>query len=264
MNEPKLEGPSIPISIDTQKVKYLSEGEDHKRGMSRIAQHLADDEEHFRRFYKLCYQQKFLPAGRIQSAAGAEREVTAFNCFVSDTIPDSFEGIMEKLKEAGITMRLGGGIGYDFSTLRPRGATIKSLDSKSSGPLSFMDIYDALCTTIASAGHRRGAQMGVLRVDHPDIEAFVEAKCNRHQLTQFNISVGATDEFMNAVVNNLPFDLRFEGKVYKTVDAYKLYERIMRATYDWAEPGVLFLDTMNKKNNLWFMEKIVATNPCGR
>lgn len=256
-------GPVIKVSVETQKKKYLGEGEDHQRGMARIAGHLADNDEHYHRFYHLLLDQKFLPAGRVQSAAGSPREVTAFNCFVSGTIEDSMLDILEKVKEAGLTMQLGGGIGYDFSTLRPRGDRIRSLDSKASGPLSFMEIFDALCDTISSAGHRRGAQMGVLRVDHPDIEEFIEAKCNDYRLTKFNISVGVTDKFMQAVVDGTPFELVFEGRVYKTVDARSLYEKIMRATWDWAEPGVLFIDKINRKNNLWHLETIAATNPCG-
>ena len=244
-------------------MKYLGEGEDHQRGMARIAGHLSDSDEHYREFYELLLAQKFLPAGRVQSASGAPRVVTAFNCFVSGTLNDSFDDIMDKVKEAGITMRLGGGIGYDFSTLRPRGDKIKSLDSRSSGPIKFMEIFDALCDTISSAGHRRGAQMGVLRVDHPDIEEFIQAKCNDNRLTKFNISVGVTDKFMDAVVKGLPFDLVFEGVVYKTVDARSLFENLMRATWDWAEPGVLFIDRINNKNNLNFLERIAATNPCG-
>lgn len=256
-------GPTLKVSLETQAKKYLGVGEDHQRGMARIAGHLSDSPEHYDKFYPLVLNQKFLPAGRVQSAAGAPRVVTAFNCFVSGEIKDDFDDIMDKAKEAGKTMRLGGGIGYDFSTLRPRGATIKSLDSRSSGPLSFMTIFDALCDTISSAGHRRGAQMGVLRVDHPDIEEFIQAKCNKHNLTKFNISVGVTDKFMQAVVDGTSFDLVFEGKIYKTVDAIALYEQIMRATWDWAEPGVLFIDRINLKNNLWFLETIAATNPCG-
>ncbi len=170
---------------------------------------------------------------------------------------------MEKAAEAAQTMRLGGGIGYDFSSLRPRGDHIASLDSRSSGPISFMGIFDAICKTIASAGHRRGAQMGVLRVDHPDIEEFIKAKNNSTTLTQFNVSVGITDAFMDAVINDKPFNLTFNGRVYKTVKAKALWDEIMRASWDWAEPGVLFIDTINKKNNLGYLETIAATNPCG-
>lgn len=185
------------------------------------------------------------------------------NCFVSGVIEDSMDSIMDKAKEAAETMRLGGGIGYDFSRLRPRNDLIRSLDSRSSGPISFMAIYDAICKTIASAGHRRGAQMGVLRVDHPDIEEFVDAKTNSTVLTQFNISVGITDKFMEAVENDSMFDLVFEGRTYKTIRAKYLWEKILRHTWDWAEPGVLFIDTINKKNNLWYCETIETTNPCG-
>jgi ribonucleoside-diphosphate reductase alpha chain len=173
------------------------------------------------------------------------------------------DGIMEAAKEAAETMRLGGGIGYDFSTLRPRGDHIRSLDSRSSGPISFMGIFDALCKTIASAGHRRGAQMGVLRVDHPDIEEFIKAKNNSTNLTQFNISVGVTDKFMEAVQKDEMFDLVFDGRVYKTIRAKALWDDILRSTWDWAEPGILFIDRINRKNNLWYCEDIAATNPCG-
>lgn len=185
------------------------------------------------------------------------------NCFVSGVISDDFNDIMEKAKEAGHTMRLGGGIGYDFSTLRPRGSLIKSLGSQSSGPISFMDIFDSVCGTISSAGHRRGAQMGVLRVDHPDIEEFIYAKRNDHKLTRFNISVGITDPFMDAVKNDKDFNLKFHNKVYKTVRARALWEAVMRSTWDWAEPGVLFIDRINSENNLWYCETISTTNPCG-
>ena len=170
--------------------------------------------------------------------------------------------IMEKATEAAETMRRGGGIGYDFSRIRPRGDWIKSLDSRASGPISFAHIFDAVCGTISSAGHRRGAQMLVLRVDHPDVEEFITCKNNSDKLTGFNISVGVTDEFMEALETGTPFQLKFEGKVYKEVDPVELWEKIMRSTWDWAEPGVLFLDTINKYNNLWYCETLEATNPC--
>jgi ribonucleoside-diphosphate reductase alpha chain len=170
---------------------------------------------------------------------------------------------MSKLSEAGRTMRLGGGIGYDFSTLRPRGALIKTLGSSSSGPVSFMDIYDALCGTISSSGHRRGAQMGVLRVDHPDIVEFIHAKRNSTKLTRFNISVAITDDFMRAVKDNTEFNLKWRGRIYSTINARNLWDDIMRSTWDWAEPGVLFIDKINKENNLWYCETIATTNPCG-
>ena len=256
-------GPTLPISEEIHAMKYRSEGESFRDAMTRVAAALQDDEAHFNNFRTILYNQRFLPAGRVQSAMGAPRKVTPYNCFVSTTIEDSMEGIMGAAKDAAKTMQLGGGIGYDFSTLRPHGALIRSLESRSSGPLSFMGIFDSICKTIASAGHRRGAQMGVLRVDHPDIEKFIRAKNNSTDLTQFNISVGVTEEFMDAVKNNLDFDLTFEGRVYKTVSAVALWDDILRSTWDWAEPGILFIDRINKKNNLHYCETIAATNPCG-
>ena len=191
------------------------------------------------------------------------RKTTAFNCFVSRTLTDSMDGIMDVAKEAAQTMRLGGGIGYDFSTLRPKGDLIVSLDSKSSGPLSFMEIYNAICKTVSSAGQRRGAQMGVLRVDHPDIEEFIEAQTNETEYTQFNLSVGMTDEFMKAVDKGKEFELKFNDRVYKRVDARYLWDKIMRATWEWAEPGILFIDRINYRNNLWYCAEIKATNHYG-
>ena len=256
-------GPTLPVSEEIHAMKYRTKGETFKEAMTRVADALKDNEEHYKDFRQALLEQRFLPAGRVQAAMGAPRIVTAYNCFVSNTIPDSMDGIMQAASEAAETMRLGGGIGYDFSTLRPRGDHIRSLDSRSSGPISFMGIFDALCKTIASAGHRRGAQMGVLRVDHPDIEEFIKAKNNSTNLTQFNISVGVTDEFMEAVINDKMFDLRFDGRVYKTIRAKALWDDILRSTWDWAEPGILFIDRINRKNNLWYAETIAATNPCG-
>ena len=256
-------GPTLPISDEIHAMKYRSKGETFKEAMSRVADALKDNEEHFIKFRHILYNMRFLPAGRVQSAMGAPRRVTPYNCFVSGTIQDSMEGISQASAEAAKTMQLGGGIGYDFSTLRPRGSLIRSLDSRSSGPISFMGVFDAWCKTIASAGHRRGAQMGVLRVDHPDIEEFIRAKNNSTDLTQFNISVGVTDEFMSAVKADEDFDLRFDGRVYKTVRAKALWDDILRSTWDWAEPGILFIDRINQKNNLWYCEYIAATNPCG-
>lgn len=256
-------GPTLPVSEEIHAMKYRTKGETFKEAMTRVADALKDNEEHYKDFRQALLEQRFLPAGRVQAAMGAPRIVTAYNCFVSNTIPDSMDGIMQAASEAAETMRLGGGIGYDFSTLRPRGDHIRSLDSRSSGPISFMGIFDALCKTIASAGHRRGAQMGVLRVDHPDIEEFIKAKNNSTNLTQFNISVGVTDEFMEAVINDKMFDLRFDGRVYKTIHAKALWDDILRSTWDWAEPGILFIDRINRKNNLWYVETIAASNPCG-
>jgi len=256
-------GPKLGISEEIHSMKYRGKNETFTDAMTRVADTLKDNPEHFEQFRDVLYNQRFLPAGRVQSAMGSPREVTPYNCFVSEGIEDSMGGIMRAAQDAAQTMRLGGGIGYDFSTLRPRGALIKSLDSRSSGPLSFMGIFDAVCKTISSAGHRRGAQMGVLRVDHPDIEEFIRAKNNSTDLTQFNISVGVTDKFMFAVKNDEDFDLEFEGRVYKTVKAKALWDDILRSTWDWAEPGILFIDKINRKNNLWYIETIRATNPCG-
>lgn len=255
-------GPTLPISRELMAMKYLQKHESFEQGMRRIASTLADDKVHEAALFDILVHQRFLPGGRIQASVGSARATTAFNCFVSGTIEDSMEGIMQRATEAAVTMRMGGGIGYDFSTLRPRGDLIRSLDSSSSGPISFMGIFNSVCNTISSAGHRRGAQMAVLRVDHPSIEEFVSAKRDATSLTAFNISVGVTDEFMDAVRGGRNFDLRFAGRVYKTVDARALWNEIMRSTWDWAEPGVLFIDRINAQNNLRYCETITATNPC--
>jgi len=255
-------GPTLPISIELDQMKYRQEGESHYDKCTRIADALKDSDDHFRSFREILLDQRFLPAGRVQAAMGAARQVTPYNCFVSDTIPDSMDGIMKMAANAAETMRLGGGIGYDFSTIRPRGDLISKTGSAASGPMSFMPIFDAVCAAIASAGHRRGAQMGVLRVDHPDIEEFIRAKQNTNRLTNFNVSIGITDAFMEAVEANAGFDLVWGGKKYRTINARNLWNEIMRSTWDWAEPGVLFLDRINEMNNLWYCETITATNPC--
>jgi len=206
---------------------------------------------------------EFLPAGRILAGAGTERNVTLFNCYVMGTIPDDMGGIFTHLREAALTMQQGGGIGYDFSTLRPRGAPVKGVGADASGPVSFMDVWDAMCRTIMSAGSRRGAMMATLACDHPDIETFVDAKHKPGKLSMFNLSVLASDAFMAAVTNDEPWDLNFDGKVYRTISARALWERIMRATYAYAEPGVIFIDRINAENNLAYCETIRATNPCG-
>ncbi len=214
------------------------------------------------RFYRALEGFRFLPAGRIISGAGTGRAVTLFNCYVMGTVPDSLTGIFDMLKEAAITMQQGGGIGYDFSTLRPKGALVKGVDSDASGPLSFMDVWDAMCRTIMSAGSRRGAMMATMRCDHPDVEAFISAKRDPLKLRMFNMSVLVTDAFMDAVQADKPWDLVFGGKVYKTVQARNLWDTIMRSTYDQAEPGVLFIDRINQRNPLAYCETISATNPC--
>lgn len=256
-------GPSLPISQQIDREKYCQKNESFADKCFRIAKTLADDDRHEEALQNILLNMRFLPAGRVQNAIGAARQTTAYNCFVSGTIDDSMTSIMHRATQAAETMRRGGGIGYDFSNIRPRQDLIKSLDSRSSGPVSFMGIYDAVCQTISSSGHRRGAQMGVLRIDHPDIEEFIRAKHNSDKLTGFNISVGVTDEFMYALTDGELFDLKFEGRVYKSIDPRALWDEIMRSTWDWAEPGVLFIDQINRKNNLWYCEDIAATNPCG-
>lgn len=235
---------------------------------TRIADSLASVEDPTSgwsdRFYEALESFKFIPAGRINAGAGTgDRNVTLFNCFVMGTIPDSLVGIFDGLKDAVITMQQGGGIGYDFSTLRPKGAEVVGVASDSSGPLSFMDVWDASCRTIMSAGTRRGAMMATMRVDHPDVEDFIAAKREANRLRMFNMSVLITDPFMAAVKADEDFDLVFEGKVYKTIKAKALWDRIMTATYSYAEPGVIFIDRINHMNNLNYCETIAATNPCG-
>ena len=215
------------------------------------------------RFHEALRDFKFLPAGRVIAGAGTGRNVTLFNCFVMGAVPDDMAGIFESVKEAALTMQQGGGIGHDFSTLRPAGAPVKGVGADASGPLSFMDVWDSMCRTIMSAGSRRGAMMATLRCDHPDIEAFVDAKRDPKRLRMFNVSVLVTDAFMAAVKDNADWALIFDGKTYKTVKARDLWERIMRATYDCAEPGVIFIDRVNRRNNLAYCETIQATNPCG-
>jgi ribonucleoside-diphosphate reductase alpha chain len=214
-------------------------------------------------FYAALENFRFLPAGRITAGAGTGRSVTLFNCFVMGTIPDTMGGIFDALKEAALTMQQGGGIGYDFSTIRPRGAEVKGVAADASGPLSFMDVWDAMCRTIMSAGSRRGAMMATMRCDHPDIEAFIEAKKDPARLRMFNLSVLVTDPFMAAVKADGPWELQFDGRVYHTLQARDLWNRIMRNTFDFAEPGVIFIDRINAMNNLRYCETIAATNPCG-
>ena len=269
-------GPALPLSQEIDQMKYRQDGETFNDKVQRIAGALSDTEEHEMLFLDILGNQRFLPAGRVQSAIGSKRITTAYNCFVSGDIEDSMNSIMEKAHEAAETMRRGGGIGYDFSRIRPRGDLIKSLDSKSSGPVSYMGIFDAVCQTIASSGHRRGAQMGCLRVDHPDIAEFVRAKQNSNALTGFNVSVGITDKFMEALKDDavsiknpegilVPngFELIFNNIVYDVINAKELWDQIMESTWDWAEPGILFLDRINEQNNLWYCEEITSTNPCG-
>lgn len=256
-------GPQVPFSQEIHALKYRSKGETFEEAQYRFADVLADSNEHYKKITDILLHQRFMGGGRTQLAIGSPKSVTAFNCFVSGTIPDDFPGIMHRAAEAGATLRKGGGIGYGFSHIRPRGTLIKTLGSEASGPVSFMGIYNAICKTVSAAGHRRGAQMGVLRVDHPDIEEFISAKQNKTELTAFNLSIGITDKFLEAVISDSDFDLVFEGKVHSTINAVALWNKIMRGTWDWAEPGVLFIDRINEGNNLYWCEDIEATNPCG-
>ena len=206
---------------------------------------------------------KFLPAGRIIAGAGTGRAVTLFNCFVMGTIPDNLNGIFEHLREAALTMQQGGGVGMDFSTIRPAGAPVRGVGAQASGPLSFMDAWDAMCRTVMSAGQRRGAMMACLRIDHPDIEAFIDAKRDPARLRNFNVSALVTDSFMAALAADQDWPLQFGGVVYGSVKARDLWAKLMRATYDAAEPGVIFIDRINAANNLGYCETLSATNPCG-
>ncbi|MEP4189948.1 MAG: adenosylcobalamin-dependent ribonucleoside-diphosphate reductase, partial [Sneathiella sp.] len=233
----------------------------------RIAKALAKPEKNAKKwedtFYEALTDYKFLPAGRIIAGAGSGRKVTLFNCFVMGDIPDDMSSIFANLKEAALTMQQGGGIGYNFSTIRPKGAPVHGMGSDASGPLSFMDVWDSMCRTIMSAGSRRGAMMATMRCDHPDIQDFITAKREPGRLRMFNLSVLVTDAFMEAVKKNDSWDLTFEGTLYKTIKARDLWDEIMRATYAYAEPGVIFIDRINARNNLSYTETITATNPCG-
>ncbi len=206
---------------------------------------------------------RFLPAGRILAGAGTGRAVTLFNCFVMGEIPDDLSGIFEHLREAAVTLQQGGGVGMDFSSIRPTGALVRGVGADASGPLSFMDVWDSMCRTILSAGQRRGAMMGCLRIDHPDIEAFIDAKREPGRLRNFNLSVLVTDAFMEALAADADWPLVFDGEVFRVVRAAELWGRLMQATYDAAEPGVIFIDRVNENNNLAYCERILASNPCG-
>ncbi|MBK8908375.1 MAG: adenosylcobalamin-dependent ribonucleoside-diphosphate reductase [Rhodospirillales bacterium] len=266
--------PVAPVSQQIWDMKYRLKSVDGRPvdrtiddSWRRVARELAMPEADptlwEQRFFDAMQDFRLLPAGRILSGAGSARRVTLFNCFVMGEIPDDMSGIFEHLREAALTMQQGGGIGYNFSTLRPKGAPVKGVGADASGPLSFMDVWDAMCRTIMSAGARRGAMMAVMRCDHPDIEAFIDAKHQAGRLRMFNLSVLVTDAFMQAVKEDAPWELRFGGVAYKSLGARELWDRIMRATYACAEPGVVFIDRINRLNNLSYCEHISATNPCG-
>lgn len=264
---------SIASEIWSAKYRFAPPGEPPEAGVddswTRVAAAIAEAEApRDRKRMKIQFERaledfRFLPAGRILAGAGTGRQVTLFNCFVMGEIPDRLEAIFAHLREAAMTMQQGGGVGMDFSTIRPRGAPVRGVGAEASGPLSFMDAWDAMCRTVMSAGARRGAMMGCLRIDHPEIEDFIEAKRDPARLRNFNLSVLVTDAFMSALADDSDFPLQFGDQVYRTIKARDLWGRLMRATYDGAEPGVIFIDRVNALNNLADVETISATNPCG-
>ena len=291
-----------PHSDFTHAQKYRDEGEDHHASVVRWATGLADNEAHLQVLIEIGSALRFMPAGRIQAAVGSSKNITPYNCFVAGTIHDSFihgwdnmgkNSIMGTATEAATTMRMGGGIGYDWSPLRPSNDLIVGVQANTDGPIAFMPINDAVCEATSSAGNRRGAQMGVLRIDHPDIRKFLNAKqpgANMQKLWDmveampgddpmradlatalqetlklkgFNLSIAVTDEFMHCLLEGRMFDLVWGGKVYDTIDPAILWDEVMDSTWHWAEPGVLFIDTINRMNNLKYCELIAASNPCG-
>jgi len=268
-------GSTYSISEDIWNRKYrfaggndIPEDKDMEGTMRRVAKACAAGEKDSKKwqeeFEDVLLNFEFIPGGRIIANLGTARDaVTMFNCYVMNKIEDSIEGIFDTVKESAMTQKQGGGVGFDFSTIRPEGSHIKGCGAQSSGPISFMQVLDSTCRTIMSAGQRRGAQMGVMRCDHPDIETFITAKRENEQLQMFNLSVGITKEFMEAVKNNTDWELKFDGEVHKTVKAAELWQTIMRSTYDYAEPGFILIDKINEMNNLNYCEEITATNPCG-
>ncbi|MBX3708233.1 MAG: adenosylcobalamin-dependent ribonucleoside-diphosphate reductase [Gammaproteobacteria bacterium] len=287
----------ISMTIWDIKYRYRQEGkvfdQTIEQTWQRVAKAIAYAEKRVERsrwqkaFYQALEGFYFLPGGRILAGAGTTHQVTLFNCFVMNIASDSLPGIFDALEEGALTLQQGGGVGYDFSVLRPYGAIAKKTGIQASGPVSFMRVWDAMCSVLLSTGARRGAMMGVLRCDHPDIEEFITAKEDPHALRHFNVSVMVSDAFMQAVKNDTDWPLVFplakneavDGKiiyrpwcgslqpipckVYRYVKARVLWNKIIRSAYEYAEPGVLFSDTINRMNNLWYREYINATNPCG-
>ncbi|HTM64293.1 MAG TPA: adenosylcobalamin-dependent ribonucleoside-diphosphate reductase [Gammaproteobacteria bacterium] len=263
----------ISRAVWEMKYRYKTDGVEMDASIEdtwrRVAHAVAeaekpDERKHWEdKFYKILENFHFLPGGRILAGAGTSHTVTLFNCFVMNIAEDSMTGIFDALREGALTLQQGGGVGYDFSVLRPAGEMAKRTGMPASGPVSFMQIWDTTCGVLLSTGARRGAMMGVLSCDHPDIEAFIEAKSDAKLLRHFNVSVMVSDAFMQAVKNDADWQLVFQGKVYRTVKARALWQKIIKYAYDFAEPGVLFGDTINRMNNLWYCERITATNPCG-
>lgn len=257
-------GPRTDFGRILHSTKYRAPEEKYDDYCVRWSRSTTDNDKDFRRALRYSRDQSLLPAGRQQHSMGRPYLTTAYNCFIGGMIPDTYEGIMEALKLGGMTLRTGGGVGWNFDTLRPEGEPIRGLGpgSFSSGPISFMRVWDINCETILTAGHRRGAMMAVMRVDHPDILKFVSAKRDTRQLKNFNISVAVTDVFMEALEKDGLYDLQFAGVKYASVRAADVWAKIMESNWDWAEPGVLFIDRINQRNPLYYCEQIHATNPC--
>jgi ribonucleoside-diphosphate reductase alpha chain len=257
-------GPQTAFSQHLHSIKYRTDGESFDDYCVRYARTLADDEYHFRHLLGGLREQRILPGGRQQLAIGRPFQTTAFSCYVGGIIPDSMEGIMDELKSSALTLRAGGGCGWNFSTLRPELDPVRGLGpgARASGPVGFMPLWHTMCATIMSAGMRRGAMMGVLDVTHPDILKFIRAKRTPGALTNFNVSVNCTDAFMEAVEHDGLYELKFDGQTYQRVRALDVWATIMESNWDWAEPGVLFMDRTNRMNPLAYVEKIYACNPC--